>query len=121
MEKRVLIVIVFVLFLVGCGNESITFSGESDNWKGEYATNIDGTVENGLYTFGFKNATNDTIFKNFEIVINDGEIHQRVDEHKGATVNIPISCSGCMVTPENGTIKVTIKWNDKNEETFFLE
>nr|WP_263327179.1 hypothetical protein [Neobacillus sp. Marseille-Q6967] len=121
MKKPILTVIFFVLFLVGCGIESNRFSGESDNWKGEYATNIDGTSENGVYTFGFKNATNATTFKNLEIAINDGEIHEREEEHKGATVKIPTSCSGCAVTPENETIKVTIKWNDKNEETFFLE
>ena len=119
--KKFLTVIVFVFFLVGCGNEFITFSGESDNWKGKYATNIDGSRENGEYTFGFKDATNVTAFKNLEIVINDGKTHLREEYHKGATVKIPTSCSGCAVTPKDATIKVAIKWNDKNEETFFLE
>lgn len=119
--KKLLTVVVFAFFLVGCGNEFITFSGESDNWKGKYATNVDGSRENGEYTFSFKDVTNVTAFKNLEIIINDGKKHLREEEHKGATVKIPTSCSGCAVTPKDATIKVTIKWNDKNEETFFLE
>lgn len=119
--KKILTVVVFAFFLVGCGNEFITFSGENDNWKGRYATNVNGSRENGEYTFGFKDATNLTTFKNLEIVINDGKIHLIEEQHQGATVKIPTSCSGCAVIHKDTTIKVVIKWNDKNEETFFLE
>jgi hypothetical protein len=31
------------------------------------------------------------------------------------------SCSGCAVTREDEPIKVTIKWDGKNEETFYLK
>ncbi|QOR64921.1 hypothetical protein IM538_13815 [Cytobacillus suaedae] len=122
MKKAIfLFVMILVTVLVGCGNKYFHFSGESDSWKGEYSANIDGTREDGEFVFGFKNANKDSTFKNLVIVINEGETEQRSDNHKGATVKISSSCSGCTVTSENEQIKVTIKWDDENEETFFLK
>ncbi|TCJ02135.1 hypothetical protein [Cytobacillus praedii] len=120
MKKTIMIVMLSVLFLVGCGYKFISFSGESDNWKGEYATNIEGSSENGTYTLGYKNAPNNLTFKNLEILI-DGVTRQKMEEYNRAIIKIPTSCSGCLVTTENSTIKVTIKWNNINEETFYLE
>ena len=119
MNKPFLFLILLVL--VGCSNEYILLSGESENWKGEYSANIDGNSEDGNYTFGYKNGENEPEFKNLKIIINDGETDRREDNHKGATVRIPSSCSGCSVTKEDVPIKVTIKWDDKNEETFYLK
>ncbi|MGM0923557.1 MAG: hypothetical protein ACQEWW_20510 [Bacillota bacterium] len=119
--KKTIVLISLVIYLVGCGNKFIRFNGESDNWKGEYSTNIDGTRENGEYTFSFKNAKNDTTFENLQIVINDDETRLIEDIHKGATVKISSSCSGCSVTSEDEIIKVNINWDVQNEETFFLE
>jgi major membrane immunogen (membrane-anchored lipoprotein) len=121
MKKPFLFVILFVSILVGCGNKHIFLSGESENWKGEYSANIDGNTENGNYLFGYKNGEKDTKFKNLEIIINDGKTVRKEDNHKGATITIPSSCSGCAVTREDEPIKVTIKWDDKNEETFYLK
>ncbi|MED1792858.1 hypothetical protein P4V54_09255 [Brevibacillus nitrificans] len=120
MKKPFLFVILFISILVGCGNDYIFLSGESENWKGEYSANIDGNKENGNYLFGYKNGNNATEFKNLEIVINDGETVQKEDKHKGTTIRISTSCSGCSVTNKDEPIKVTIKWDDKNEDTFYL-
>jgi hypothetical protein len=62
-----------------------------------------------------------TEFKNLEVTINDGETIRREENHTGATVRIPTSCSGCLVTDKNEPIKVTIKWNTRKEETFLLK
>lgn len=121
MKRIIIIGILSVFFLVGCSKEYVTYSGEGDQWKGEYVTTIDESSENGEYTFDFKDGTKIITFKKLEIFINDGETHLIEDNYKRATVKIPISCSGCSVTSEKSKIKVTIKWNNKNEETFFLE
>lgn len=123
MKKRLLFLIPFICMIVGCSDKYLSFSGESDNWKGEYSANIsdNGTRENGKYVFGYKNATSDTSFRNLEIVINDGEAVRKEDFLKGATIVISSSCSGCAVTQEDNPIKVSIKWDDEKEETFKLE
>jgi major membrane immunogen (membrane-anchored lipoprotein) len=121
MGKPVLFMIFLALLLMGCSNKTIIFSGESDNWKGNYTANIDGTREDGEFVFGYKNATNNTEFKNLEVIINDGETIRKEGNHRGATVRIPTSCSGCLVTDKNEPIKVTVKWNTQKEETFLLK
>lgn len=121
MRRIILLTIIIVLILAGCGMKIIRFSGESDNWKGEYTANVDDTSEDGQYIFSFKNVQKEPSFTNLEITINDGQIRQKEDRHQGATVNIPTSCSGCAVTPKNRPIKVNVKWENENEETFFLE
>jgi major membrane immunogen (membrane-anchored lipoprotein) len=121
MKKPFLFVILLVSILVGCSNKHIFLSGESENWRGEYSANIDGNREDGNYTFGYKNGEKDINFKSLEVIINDGETVLKDDNHEGATIRIPSSCSGCAVTREDEPIKVTIKWDDKNEETFYLK
>jgi major membrane immunogen (membrane-anchored lipoprotein) len=121
MKKTFLFVILLVSILAGCSDKYIFLSGESKNWRGEYSANIDGNREDGNYLFGYKNGEKDTKFKNLEIVINDGETVLKEEMHKGATVSIPTSCSGCAVTREDVPIKVTIKWDGKNKETFYLK
>ncbi|QPA30453.1 hypothetical protein [Thermaerobacillus caldiproteolyticus] len=123
MKEPFLFVILLVSILVGCSDKHIFLSGESENWKGEYSANISGNREDGNYLFGYKNGEKDTKFKNLEIVINDGngETVRKEDIHKGATIRISSSCSGCAVTREDEPIKVTIKWDDKNEETFYVK
>jgi major membrane immunogen (membrane-anchored lipoprotein) len=121
MSKPILFMIILVLSLVGCSSKTIIFSGESGHWKGNYTANIDGTREDGEFIIGYKNATNNTVFKNLVVIINDGETIRKEEHHSGATVRIPSSCSGCLVTDKNEPIKVTIKWNNKNEETFYLK
>ncbi|WP_027410576.1 hypothetical protein [Anoxybacteroides tepidamans] len=122
MKKLFFFVILLVFALSGCGSEFISFSGESKNWKGEYSANIDGNSENGNYLFSYKHAKKNTEFKNLQIIINDsGKTVLNEETHKGATIKIPTGCSGCDVTKKGEPIKVTIKWNQKNEETFYLK
>jgi major membrane immunogen (membrane-anchored lipoprotein) len=121
MSKPILFMIILVLSLVGCSNKTIIFSGESVNWKANYTANIDGAREDGEFIIGYKNATNNTTFKNLVVIVNDGETIRKEGHHRGATVRIPTSCSGCLVTDKNEPIKVTVKWNSENKETFFLK
>ncbi|RST76173.1 hypothetical protein D4T97_005160 [Siminovitchia acidinfaciens] len=123
MKKRLLFLVPFILLSVACNQKTISFSGESDYWKGEYSANISdkGTREDGKYIFGYKNATSDTSFDWVEIEINDGETGRKEENFKGATIIIPRSCSGCSVTREDTAIKVRIKWDGEMEESFVLE
>lgn len=123
MKKRLLLWVPFILLIVGCNDKTISFSGESDNWKGEYSANISDneTREDGKYIFGYKKATSDTTFKNLEIVINDGETKWNENNYKGTTISISSSCTGCAVTQEDQPIDVTIKWDEGEEESFKLE
>jgi len=121
MKKIFLIMTLLVSILAGCNDDHVFLSGEGENWKGEYSANTNGNKENGNYVFGYKDGEKDTKFENLEIIINDGETVQKAEEHKGATVKIPIACSGCAVTKKDEPIKVTIKWDNKNEETFYLK
>ncbi|MDQ6596405.1 hypothetical protein E2K98_30015 [Bacillus salipaludis] len=121
MKKTFLFFILFVLILVGCSNEQILLSGESKNWKGKYLANIDGNNENGSYEFHFKKGNSKTNFKNIEVNINNGKTVIRDENFKGTTISTPKSCRGCSVTSKDKPIKVLIKWNGENAETFYLK
>lgn len=121
MRKLLFFLILSVLFVSGCGQENIQFSGESENWEGSYSAYVDDSKENGEYVFGYKKAEKDIVIKNLKIDINDGEIVLNEAEHKGATIKIPTGCSGCAVTSEDNPIGVTIEWGEGKVETFSLE
>lgn len=124
MKKLCIFLILMIFILGGCSSKYIEFSGGSTNWDGKYSTTIiNGNEEDGSYTFFYKKGDGDTILKNTEIIINNGgkETIQKDEEHKGANFIISSSCQGCSVTRENESIKVTIKWDGKYEESFFLE
>ena len=126
--KRLLFLIPFILLIIGCNEtslsngKSLSFSGESDNWKGEYSAIIseNRTREDGDFVFSYKNGSSKTSFKNIEIVINDGETKIKENGTKGSTIRLGLSSSGGAVTEEDLPIKVTIKWDDK-QESFELE
>ena len=123
MKKRLLLLVPLIFFIVGCNDKHLSFSGESENWKGEYSANISDneTKEDGKYIFGYKKVTSDTSFKNLEITINDGETKWNESDYKAATISISSSCSGCSTPQEDQPIDVTIKWDDGKEESFKLE
>lgn len=103
----------------GCDSKFISFSGKSDNWKGEYTAYIsdNGTREEGKYVFGCKHATRDQSFDFIEVEINDGETDLREENVKGPTIAMSTSCSVCSVTREDTAIKVTIRWTKKNRSS----
>ncbi|MGE7823708.1 hypothetical protein [Paenibacillus sp. NPDC093718] len=119
MKKQYVLILIMILTLVGCNDKSISLTGESDSWSGEYTANINGDKESGKFIFGYKNATGKEL-KNLEITINDGKRVRKEGDYKGAIIEMPSSCSGCAVTNESIPIKVEIKWDDK-EETFHLK
>ena len=122
--KKLCIFLLMISILGGCSSKYIEFSGESTNWDGTYSTTIiNGNEEDGSYTFFYKKGDGNTILMNTEIIINnrESETIQKDEEHQGATFRISSSCQGCSVTRENERIKVTIKWDGKYEESFFLE
>jgi len=124
MKKLCIFLFLMISILGGCSSKYIEFSGESTNWDGKYSTTIiNGNEEDGSYTFFYKKGDGNTLIKNTEIIINNGgsETIQKDEEHQGATLRISSSCQGCSVTRENERIKVTIKWDGKDEESFFLE
>ena len=124
MKKLCIFLFLMISILGGCSSKYIEFSGESTNWDGKYSTTIiNGNEEDGSYTLFLKKGDGNTILKNTEIIINNSgsEIIQKDEEHQGATFRISSSCQGCSVTRENERIKVTIKWDGKHEESFFLE
>jgi len=111
-------ILLLILTLVGCNHKSISLTGESVSWSGEYTANINGDKESGTFIFSPKDAT-DKELKNLEITINDGKRVRKDENYNGAIIKMPSSCSGCAVTDETLPIKVEIKWDDK-EETFHL-
>lgn len=122
MKQFCILLWLVVLILGGCWGKTIVFSGESMNWEGKYSTVINDNDEEGRYTFNYKNGDGDTELKNIEIIINNNgsETIQSEEEHKGSNFRISSSCQGCAVTREYERIKVTIKWDGKYEEKFFL-
>lgn len=118
--KKIILLFLLMLILTGC-NEYLTYSGESDNWKGEYTSTInrDRGCENGNFLFHFKDKTKDIGLKNIEVKIDRGPKlwEERFD-------NNPVSITagdGCTIYNEAEGIRVTIKWDDDNEESFLLE
>ncbi|MDQ0859751.1 lipoprotein [Bacillus sp. V2I10] len=119
--KRIFLTALLLLILTGCSNKFINLTGESKNWTGKYSANIDGNDEDGSYEFHFKNGDGNTQFQLLEVIINDGSTTKSEENFKGATINITSNCKGCYVTKKDEKQKVTIIWDDKNEETFYLK
>lgn len=117
--KNVWILLLLILVLVGCNSKSISLTGESVSWSGEYTANINGDKESGSFIFRYKDAKGKEL-KNLEITINDGKRVLKEEKYNGEIIEMPASCSGCAVTNESLPIKVEIKWGDK-EETFHLK
>ncbi|MGG4108891.1 hypothetical protein AAXB25_33900 [Paenibacillus lautus] len=69
MKKQYVLILIMILTLVECNVKSISLTGESDSWSGEYTANINGDKESGKCIFGYKNATGKEL-KNLEITIN---------------------------------------------------
>lgn len=112
-------ILLLILTLVGCNSKSISLTGESVSWSGEYTANIHGDSQSGKFIFRYKDAKGKEL-KNLEITINDGKRVRKEENYNGAIIEMPTSCSGCSVTNESSPIKVEIKWDDK-EETFHLK
>ena len=123
MKKLCIFLVLMISILGGCSGKYMVFSGESKNWEGNYSTTINGNDEDGSYTFNYKNGDGNTKFKNIEVVISQGgsETSKIEEDYKGAIYKIKSSCQGCAVTSEGEKMKVTIKWDSENEETFFLD
>lgn len=122
MKKVLSFLVLTLVFLSGCSDEYIQFHGEGENWEGKYKAVINGSSENGEYTFGYKRADKDMIFKNLRIVAESyaGKTDLNEDEHNGATVKMSTACSGCSITDLDKPIQVTIRWDDGQEETFSM-
>ncbi|PFH87773.1 hypothetical protein [Bacillus sp. AFS088145] len=120
MRKIYFLILVTLLILVGCSNDSLHFKGESEHWKGEYTTNVDGTTENGQFEFEFKDGKQKK--KNLEINVDGltGGSNRKESENDETVITMKTSCSGCSVTRDSDVFKVTIKW-DGNEESFELK
>ena len=123
MKKLIAFLLIFIPILGSCSKEYSVFSGESQHWAGRYSVNIDGNEEHGNYDFHYKNGDKDTKFENLEISISSKfeQTSKKVEIHKGATIFLSSNCQGCMATDKKESIKVTIKWNGNNEETFLLK
>lgn len=119
--RNLFIAVLFLGVLSGCTNQFITFSGESKSWTGKYTTTIDGNEEQGSYEFHFKDGNESTQFKVLEINVNNGRTTKSEENVKGATMTLSSNCRGCSVTEKEEKQKVTIKWDDENEETFYLQ
>lgn len=119
MKKIYVLLFSVIIILVGCNTKSILLVGESQSWRGEYTANISGDSENGKYVISYKEATSSTP-QNLEVTINDDKQILKDGNDKGTIIEIPTSCSSCVVSNENLPIKVKINWNDK-EETFNLK
>ncbi|WP_088071962.1 hypothetical protein [Gottfriedia luciferensis] len=120
MRKIYLLILVTVLVLVGCTNESLHFKGESEHWKGINTANIAGTREDGQFEFRFKDGVK--MKKNLEINIEGrtGDSSRTASESDEPVITMKTTCSGCSVTKDSDVFKVTIKW-DHNVESFELK
>ena len=123
MKKIFIFILLFIASLTGCSNNEYTvFSGESTHWKGKYSVNINGNEEHGNYEFHYKNGDQNTKFRTLEVSINNKfeQISKKQENHKGATFYVSSDCQNCASTSKDETLKVTIKWDDQNEETLLL-
>ncbi|MEK3808073.1 hypothetical protein MHB63_16255 [Bacillus sp. FSL H8-0547] len=119
--KKLFIAVLLLGVLSGCTNQFINFSGESKSWTGKYTATIDGNEEHGSYEFHFKDGNESTQFNALDINICDGKTTQSEKNVKAATITLSSNCRGCSVTGKGEKQKVTIKWDDQNEETFYLQ
>ncbi|CEG26255.1 membrane lipoprotein lipid attachment site-containing protein [Bacillus sp. B-jedd] len=118
--RKYFFITVLLVMLSGCGDEYVRFTGESENWKGEYTAYIGDARENGEYKFFYKEGNSDTVFKDFELNIKDGKSITREETRNERTITVKTNCKGCALTSKDDKIKVLIKWNGK-KETFYLK
>ncbi|MGD6795958.1 hypothetical protein [Metabacillus indicus] len=119
--NKLLIAVLLLGILSGCTSQFITFSGESKSWAGKYTSTIDGNEEHGSYEFHFKDGNESIQFEVLDININNGKTTKSEQNVKAATITLSSNCRGCSVTGKEEKQKVTIKWDDENEETFYLQ
>lgn len=116
--KVVLFAAVALWILTACdGQETFHFENESDNWKVEYAADVEtsrdaeestikiqytgeGEAPNQVY-YSIQSGTGD--------MSGDASMKGEVLETAGS------KCSGCAVTKEDDEFEVTIEWEDKSE------
>ncbi len=118
---RLLVPTLLLLILYGCNNDFISLTGESAYWKGEYSARIENTSEHGEYIFNYKETKKDTDFNYVEVLINDETVRKEENFGSATAIKMEKFCDSCSVTDKNEPIKVTIKWNEENEETFYLK
>jgi hypothetical protein len=120
--RKAIFIVIFGVLMVGCSqNKTIHFSGESTHWKGDYSAKYNDSTDETKYILSFKNAKKDTVLKDFVVDINGKEYK---GEYNKGNFRVSNSCSGgseACPAPENEPIKVTINWDDKYKETFFLK
>jgi hypothetical protein len=120
--RKAILIVIFGVLLVGCSQyKTIHFLGESAHWKGDYSAKYNDSKDETEYIFSFKNAKKDTVLKDFVVDINGKEYKGKYTK---GTFKVSNSCSGgseACQTLENEPIKVTINWDDKYKETFFLK
>lgn len=125
--RKIGLLLFLITVLIGCSNSNdykyLSYSGEGENWQGEYTVNTNSkkNSENGNFIFSFKDFEENMEFKDFELIINDGEYNIKKEVHTEGTVEFPTGCSGCLVISGDENIEVTIKWNNDNEDTFLLK
>lgn len=118
--KRFILFPLLLLLLSGCATLYMTFEGESESWKGDYTTNIDGDWEDGTFSFFYKEGDATTQLSDLHVrIVGSGTSEIQEDLHQGPLIQIKSSCGGCKVTEENDIFEVMIKW-DGEEETMRL-
>ncbi|OLS37046.1 hypothetical protein BTR22_10170 [Alkalihalophilus pseudofirmus] len=123
MKKAIGIGILFMLFLIltACGQDTVKFNGQSDQWEATYTAHI---YEENSQTeeYSIRYIGNDTIpqivnysFGTF-LSVNGRELNET------GTLSSSESggCSGCAVTIRDDRIEFTIEW-DGQTESFVLE
>lgn len=114
MKKHVFGLLTVAALLTGCSNGYLSFAGNSENWEGNYKSNVTEKSEDGEYVFHYKKDDEDATLKNVNVTIGDS-IVQREKTHQGNTIRISKQCVDCSVTNESEPIPVTIQWDGKKE------
>ncbi|ERN53626.1 hypothetical protein M3689_12625 [Alkalihalophilus marmarensis] len=121
MKKAIGIGILFMLFLVltACGQDTVKFNGQSDQWEATYTAHIyeenSEQTEFSIRYLGEDPPVTPVDFEIGSISGNGWELNEN-----GSLSSDGNSCSGCAVTTRDDRIEFTIEW-DGQTDSFVLE
>ncbi|WP_100012378.1 hypothetical protein [Lentibacillus sediminis] len=122
MRKRsLLFYLLIVVILTGCGQNTIDFSGEGENWSAEMKVTHHGEdwqEEEYLLQYRGDADSVDQFEYKWEAVGSSSGTGATLNEH--GVWRGDGSCGGCAFTREDTEVTVTVEWGDQ-VETFGLE
>ncbi|KGX90146.1 hypothetical protein N783_01250 [Pontibacillus marinus BH030004 = DSM 16465] len=113
-KKVILLLFILSLFLVACGNKSL--SGESENWIGRYSGSEENKERVREFVIRPKDNKEVSVPVSYKIISERNDLDLKGTKHLEAnSLDILTRCSDCNIALKGNEISIELKWNGKKE------